>query len=99
PGSATRAWPGGDPVLLANVDHVVIVVSLVEPALKPHLIDRYLSSAEQGKIRPLICLNKADLVDPAPYQSIVGFYNQLGVPTLLTSAATGLGVEFLREQL
>jgi ribosome biogenesis GTPase len=86
-------------VLVANVDQVVIVVSLVEPDLKPHLIDRYLASAEQGKIRPLICLNKADLVDPAPYQSIVGFYNQLGVPTLLTSAATGQGVEFLRGQL
>jgi ribosome biogenesis GTPase len=98
-GLLTRASRGREHVLVANVDQVVIVVSLVEPALKPHLIDRYLASAEQGKIRPLICLNKADLVDPAPYQSIVGFYNQLGVPTHLTSAATGLGVEFLREQL
>jgi ribosome biogenesis GTPase len=98
-GLLTRASRGREHVLVANVDQVVIVVSLVEPALKPHLIDRYLASAEQGKIRPLICLNKADLVDPAPYQSIVGFYNQLGVPTLLTSATTGLGVEFLRGQL
>jgi len=36
---------------------------------------RYLASAAKGNIQPIICLNKADLVDPAPYQSIVGFYN------------------------
>ena len=75
------------------------MVSLVEPDLKPHLIDRYLASAAKGNIQPIICLNKADLVDPAPYQSIVGFYNQLRVPTLLTSAESGLGVEFLRNRL
>jgi ribosome biogenesis GTPase / thiamine phosphate phosphatase len=98
-GLLTRASRGREHVLVANVDQVVIVVSLVEPDLKPHLIDRYLASAAQGKIQPLICLNKADLVDPAPYQSIVGFYNQLGVPTLLTSAATGLGIEYLRLRL
>jgi ribosome biogenesis GTPase len=98
-GLLTRASRGREHVLVANVDQVVIVVSLVEPDLKPHLIDRYLASAEQGKIRPIICLNKADLVDPAPYQSIVGFYSQLGVPTFLTSATTGQGVEFLREHL
>lgn len=98
-GLLTRASRGREHVLVANVDQVVIVVSLVEPDLKPHLIDRYLASAAQGKIQPLICLNKADLVDPTPYQSIVGFYNQLGVPTLLTSAATGLGIEYLRARL
>src|SRR5438445_623947 len=74
-----RAARGRVHVLVANVDQVVIVVSLVEPELKPHLIDRYLASAAQGNIRPLICLNKADLMDPVPYQSIVGFYSQLGV--------------------
>jgi ribosome biogenesis GTPase len=84
---------------VANVDQVVFVVSLVEPALKPHLIDRYLASAEQGRIAPILCLNKADLVDPAPYQPIVGLYSQLGVPTLLTSATTGQGIERLRGWL
>ena len=39
-------------------------ISLVEPDLKPHLIDRYLASAEQGGIAPILCLNKADLVEP-----------------------------------
>src|SRR5439155_5848735 len=81
-GLLTRASRGREHVLVANVDQVVIVMSLVEPELKPHLIDRYLVSAEQGGIAPIICLNKADLVDPASYQPFVGLYSQLGIATL-----------------
>jgi ribosome biogenesis GTPase len=98
-GLLTRASRGREHVLVANVDQVVIVMSLVEPDLKPHLIDRYLASAEQGGIAPVICLNKADLVEPAPYQPLVGLYSQLGIPTFLTSALTGLGIDRLREAL
>jgi ribosome biogenesis GTPase len=98
-GLLTRASRGREHVLVANVDQVVIVMALVEPDLKPHLIDRYLVSAEQGGIRPIICLNKADLADPAPYQSMVGLYSQLGIPLLFTSAVTGRGVDRLRAFL
>jgi ribosome biogenesis GTPase len=98
-GLLTRASRGREHVLVANVDQVVIVMSLVEPDLKPHLIDRYLVSADQGGIRPILCLNKADLVDAAAVQPLIGFYSQLGIPTLLTSAPTGLGIERLRALL
>jgi ribosome biogenesis GTPase len=98
-GLLTRASKNREHVIVANVDQAVIVVSLVEPALKPHLIDRYLASAEQGRIAAVVCLNKADLVDPAAYQPLVGFYSQLGVPTLLTSAVTGTGIDRLRARL
>ncbi len=98
-GLLTRASRGREHVLVANVDQVVIVMSLVEPDLKPHLLDRYLVSAEQGSIAPIICLNKADLVDPLPYQALIGYYSQLGIPILLTSATTGLGIQRLREML
>ncbi len=98
-GLLTRASRGREHVLVANVDQVVIVMSLVEPELKPHLIDRYLVSAEQGGIAPIVCLNKADLVDAADYQALVGMYNQLGIPAFLTSAHTGIGVARLRSCL
>lgn len=98
-GNLTRASKGREHVIVANVDQVVIVMSLVEPDLKPHLIDRYLASAEQGGIAPIICLNKADLVDHADYQPLIGMYSQLGIPTLLTSAVNGLGIDRLRELL
>jgi ribosome biogenesis GTPase len=95
-GVLTRASRRREHVLVANVDQLVIVISLVEPELKPHLIDRYLASADQGGIKAIICLNKADLVEPAAYQPLVGLYSQLGIPTFLTSARTGLGIEPLR---
>jgi ribosome biogenesis GTPase len=98
-GVLTRASRKREHVLVANVDQVVFVLSLVEPDLKPHLIDRFLASAEQGGIVPILCLNKADLVDPVPYQPLVGLYSQLGVTVFLTSATTGTGVARLRERL
>jgi ribosome biogenesis GTPase len=98
-GVLTRASKGREHVLVTNVDQVVIVMALAEPALKPHLIDRYLASAEQGKIAPIICLNKSDLIDPVDFQPLIGMYSQLGIPTLLTSAVTGFGIDRLRERL
>ena len=98
-GLLKRASRGREHVLVANVDQVVFVVSLVQPELKPHLIDRYLCSAEQGGVRPVLCLNKVDLADAATFQPLVGLYSQLGVPTLLTSAASGEGIAALRDRL
>jgi ribosome biogenesis GTPase len=98
-GILTRSSRGREHVLVANVDQVVFVVSLVEPELKPHLIDRYLASAVKGQLRPLLCLNKADLVEAVAYLPLLGYYNQLGVPTLMTSAADGTGIARLRGWL
>ncbi|MBI1918552.1 MAG: ribosome small subunit-dependent GTPase A [Planctomycetes bacterium] len=98
-GVLSRASKGRAHVMVSNVDQVVFVLSLVEPDLKPHLIDRFLASADQGGIAPLLCFNKVDLVDPVHYQSLVGLYSQLDIPVLFTSAATGLGVDRLRERL
>ena len=81
------------------MDQLAVIMSLVEPDLKPHLIDRYLATAQKGGLAPVLCLNKADLVEHANLQPLVGFYSQLGIPTLLTSAHTGEGVDRLRELL
>jgi ribosome biogenesis GTPase len=98
-GMLTRSSRHREHVIVANVDQFVIVMAVVEPDLKPHLIDRYLASAEQGGIAPILCLNKADLIDPVEYQPLIGQYSQLGVPTLLTSATTGKGIDHLRRLL
>ncbi len=98
-GVLTRASRRREHVLVANVDQLAIVISLVLPDLKPHLIDRYLAAAQMGGLAPVLLLNKADLADPVELQPLVGFYSQLGIPTILTSAATGLGVNRLRQLL
>jgi ribosome biogenesis GTPase / thiamine phosphate phosphatase len=98
-GVLTRASRKREHVLVANVDQVVIVMSLFEPDLKPHLIDRYLACAQRGGLQPIVCLNKADLARPAGFIPLVGAFAQLGVPVLLTSAVTGQGVDRLKEML
>jgi len=47
--------------IVANADQLLIVTSIAQPALKPHLIDRYLVAAARGDLRPVICFNKCDL--------------------------------------
>jgi ribosome biogenesis GTPase len=98
-GILTRASRGREHVLVANVDQLVIVMSLVEPELKPHLIDRYLASAVHGGLVPIICLNKVDLIDAELLQPLIGAYSQLGVTSILTSAVTGQGLDRLRRSL
>jgi len=96
-GLLCRTSKGRQHVIVANVDQLLIVASAAEPALKPNLIDRFLVTAEKAKIRPIICINKVDLVDPADLQPLVGVYGQMGYQVLLLSATTGLGIERLRR--
>jgi ribosome biogenesis GTPase len=95
-GTITRGYRRQKHVLVSNVDQILIVSALEDPPLKLPLIDRYLISAEIGGVRPVIVLNKADLVDPALYQWVIGLYTQLGYETVLASATDGRGIDQLR---
>lgn len=86
-------------VIVSNVDQVVIVMSAADPVLKPSLIDRFLISAAKGGAEALICINKADLIDPVQLQPTLGLYGQLGYQVVLTSAESGAGMTFLRNLL
>ncbi len=95
-GVITRGYRNRQQVIAANVDQVLIVSALAEPGLKLGLVDRYLVSAEIGGVRPVVVFNKADLVEMATYQWVVGLYSQLGYETVVTSVADGRGVDRLR---
>jgi len=98
-GCISRAVRGRRHLLVANVDQLAIISSAAEPRLKPNLIDRLLVAAEKGRVRPLIGINKIDLIDPAKLQPLVGVYSQIGYEVLLLSAKTGQGGERLRRAL
>jgi ribosome biogenesis GTPase len=91
-GVLCRETHGRQHIIATNVDQVLIVASAAEPHLKPNLIDRMLVAAEHSRIRPVICINKIDLVDPADLEPLVGVYAQMGYRVLLVSSITGLGV-------
>ncbi|GAB5403995.1 MAG: ribosome small subunit-dependent GTPase A [Aureliella sp.] len=96
-GVLSRTSRGRQHVLVANVDQLIIVASAAEPDIKPHLIDRFLITAEQASLVPLIVINKMDLVDPAEFQPLIGVYARMGYQTLLTSADRGWGIAQLRS--
>lgn len=98
-GVISRTFRNRQHVLVSNVDQLLIVVSAAQPVLKPNLIDRMLVTAEKSRIRPIICINKVDLVDRADLQPLLGVYGQMGYATLLTSATTGFGLKRLKQQV
>ncbi|MFW5692843.1 MAG: ribosome small subunit-dependent GTPase A [Thermoguttaceae bacterium] len=92
-GCISRASRGRQHTIVTNVDQVLIVASAAEPRLKPNLIDRLIVAAEKGRVRPVVCINKIDLVDTATLQPLVGVYCQMGYEVLLLSAQTRFGIE------
>lgn len=90
-------------ITVANLDQAVIVMSLREPELSTHRLDRFLVLAESSELRAVICLNKADLVPkrslPKATRDIIALYGGLGYQIVTTSAEKDLGVEELRELL
>ncbi len=98
-GVLCRTSRGRRHIIVANVDQLVIVTSAAEPRIKPNLIDRFLITAEKMSIRPLVCINKIDLVDAATLMPLVGVYSQLGYEVICVSANSGQNVEQLRARI
>jgi ribosome biogenesis GTPase len=89
-------------LIAANIDQVFIVVSVVEPHLKPPLIDRYLIAAKKGNLHPIIVINKIDLLSKSKdeeekYQEFLAAYEPLGFPIVSASSKTGAGIEAIRS--
>lgn len=94
-----RASRGRRHVIVANVDQVLIVGSAAMPDLKAGLIDRFIVAAEASGIRPIICINKVDLVDPATLVPLAGVYARMGYSVVLCSTVTAMGIQRLQSEL
>lgn len=91
--------PRKERLIVANVDAVMIVVSVVSPPLHPRLIDRYLIAVQNGGASPIICVNKLDLLeDPAELDALEPF-RQIGIPVFLCSVVSGQGITELRQSV
>lgn len=79
--------------LVANIDLMVVLASLVNPVTDPFLIDRLLATAEAKGCEGLVCVNKTDLRSG---EELAAVYREAGYPALCVSAETGEGVDRLR---
>ncbi len=91
--------PGRYHVLATNMDQVLIVASYLGPKIKWGLIDRYLVLSESEGIRPIIVLNKQDLLEDegseefkAECDEMIGIYRKIGY-TVLSFTASAAGVK------
>ena len=82
-------------VIAANTEQLLVVASLLKPKVKWGLIDRYLILAEWEKIKPIIVLNKIDLLESIGSQEfkdevhdMVTLYRSLGYTVITTSATS-----------
>jgi len=85
-------------IVTSNVDLGLIVASTVSPKFHPNLIDRYLIMCEIGNVKPIICINKVDLIEDK--HPIIEYYKtKLKIPVIKISCITGEGFIELTEIL
>ena len=54
-------------IIVANADQMLIVVAAANPEPRTRLVDRYLVAAFDAGIRPILCITKTDLHNPAEF--------------------------------
>lgn len=88
-------------VIAANLDQVVVAVSLYFPEIKLPFLDRILVTCEVYGIRAVIALNKVDLYRGEVPEQIEAFrkiYEGAGYKVIETSVKSGEGIEELRSE-
>ena len=91
----------GVKAVAANVDRIVIVSSIL-PELSLNIIDRYIIAAETIGIKPLIVVNKVDLLTPEQRVEVerkLTQYQNIGYSVRLVSTDTGEGLDDLKVDL
>jgi ribosome biogenesis GTPase len=92
---------GGRKPVAANIDQIVVVIA-PRPEPSDTLIDRYVVAAEAFGVRPLVLLNKIDLLDPAgrePFRQRLHVYESIGYRVLFASSRESHGLDALIEEL
>lgn len=88
--------------LASNVDQVMLIVTMVEPNLKPGFIDRFLLMTETYSIPVTIVFNKSDIYnieDMEAYWLQHSLYTSIGYNVLMASSVDGQGISRLKDIL
>lgn len=89
-------------LLAANVDQALLIVTMIEPNLKPGFIDRFLMMTEPYNIPVIIAFNKCDLhgeQEELEYNFYKTVYENIGYTVLHCSAHSGEGIVKLADLL
>ncbi len=89
-------------ILAANIDQVVIIVSLVQPRTSSGFIDRVLITAEAYHIPAVIIINKTDLYNNeviSEMSLLAETYTKIGYKVLTTSVKEKSGLQAFKTML
>lgn len=86
-------------VIVANVDLLLIVFSVLEPRLDPWQLDRFLVAAYANGLHPIIIANKCDLPTEPQTEHHLQVYARAGYEVIRVSATRGDNIDCLRERL
>jgi ribosome biogenesis GTPase len=86
-------------VIASNVSHILIFVSTTQPQYNKRLIDRYIIAAELGMIKPVIVVNKIDLMFNEYLVNDFSIYQKLDIPVFFISSINHIGIEKIVEFL
>lgn len=86
-------------IIASNIDRALLLVTLRQPVTPTEFVDRFLVTCEAYKIPVSILLSKIDLQDPDAVAEFRAVYRSAGYEVVEVSAATGAGVERVRELL
>lgn len=96
-------------LIASNIDQVIITTCVVNPQMKPFLVDRYIIAAKKGGMQPVIVVNKIDLLeDPTVdetlrlqerelYTEFLEAFSAVNIPVIPVSAQSGHGLDALRN--
>lgn len=83
-------------IIVANADQVVVVLAADHLDLGARFLDRVMVSASVGGLGTAICVNRSDLIeDRSVIRDLQRRYAPLDVPSCVTSAVTGEGIDEL----
>jgi ribosome biogenesis GTPase len=89
-------------ILAANLDRVLLIITVRYPETSTIFIDRFLASAEAYRVPVTLAFNKVDAYDPDELRYLAALehlYTTIGYPCLHVSALTGAGMDTLRATL
>lgn len=87
-------------VIAANLDQVLLLVTLARPRTSYGFIDRFLVTAEVYRVPAIVVFNKVDDYTDAELDMLAEYddtYQQAGYRTVITSAMKNIGIDTIRS--
>ncbi len=89
-------------IIAANIDRLMLMVTVKSPVTYPEFIDRYLVSAEAYNIPATLLINKIDLYGPKEKEKVDAWkeiYEKIAYPCIECSVEKNINIDRIKKEL